>query len=87
MGKPPSFALPAAVKYLEVFSREEHYIRSLMDAGVSPDMIIFVDCLNGEYDWEKLLKHCSLEVAVTYVNSMPDSEEENTRYIKEYFEM
>jgi glycosyltransferase involved in cell wall biosynthesis/SAM-dependent methyltransferase len=81
--EPKGLALPSTVKFLDVYDQEERLIRPLKEVGVSPDMILFVDCLHSDYDWEKLIRYCYLDVALEYLSANPDEQDEPTRYIRE----
>jgi hypothetical protein len=59
------YSPPADAAAIDIFVKDEHYVASCMEAGVSPDMLVFVDCIGTEYPWDYFIRKYPLEVLMT----------------------
>ncbi|MDR1705071.1 MAG: glycosyltransferase [Clostridiales bacterium] len=60
------YKIPEGARSVSIFSKEEHYLASCTEAGVTPDMLIFIDCIGTEYPWDYFLRKYPLEVLAAY---------------------
>ncbi len=69
---PDGYRPPEGTKTLEVFLSGEYYLRSCIEAGVHPDLLICIDCLNSEYPWEDMMRKHPASVLCMKQNSGPE---------------
>ena len=61
-----NFGLSPEVTSLEIFSKDEHYVLTCMELGVTPDLLVFVDLINDAYDWISILQRYPMNVLLMY---------------------
>jgi glycosyltransferase involved in cell wall biosynthesis len=64
-----AYKLPEGAAAIDIFIKDEHYLASCMEAGVSPDMLVLVDCVGAEYPWDYFIRKYPLEVLIMYLDT------------------